>query len=243
MQHKALGIIPARGGSKGVPRKNIRPLAGKPLIVHTIEAALQARSLDRVIVSTDDEEIAAVARRAGAEVPFIRPAQYATDTASSLSVLQHALQWMRENEDYQPDALAVLPPTSPLRTVEHIDATIDLLWTSGMDSAVTITEVENHPYFVYSQSSCGQMHELMPMENKPMRRQDLPPYYTHSQAVVATLCAYLDGCQDPDPALNFASLIGHEIDRDAALDIDTPTDFLIAEMLLENKLVQGQKVA
>ncbi len=238
-----LGIIPARGGSKGVPRKNIRPLAGQPLIVHTIEAALQSSTLDRVIVSTDDEEIAEVARRAGAEVPFIRPARFASDTASSLSVLKHALEWLREHQDYSPDALAVLPPTSPLRTKDQIDATVDSLWSSGMDSAVTVTEVQDHPYFIFSRSPIGQMQELMPMDNKPLRRQELPDYYAHSQSVVVSRSSYLDRCQDPDPAINFLSMAGYKIDRQSALDIDTETDFLIAEMLFGKQLRPVQKVA
>lgn len=242
-QNKVLGIIPARGGSKGVPRKNIRLLCNKPLIVHTIEAAHRSTEISRVIVSTDDQEIAQIARGAGAEVPFIRPQRYATDTASSLSVLQHALAWVREHDNYSPDALAVLPPTSPLRKTADIDGTIRLLWSSGLDSAVTITEVQDHPYFIYNCERDGKLLELMPVEEKPMRRQDLPPYYTHSQAVIATKTSYLDLCKEHDPGINFLSMAGYKIDRNSALDIDSETDFLVAEMLLYRRLEQIRKVA
>lgn len=238
-----LGLIPARGGSKGVPRKNIRSLCGKPLIAHTIEAALRANSLSRIIVSTDDPEIAEVARRAGAEVPFLRPACFATDTASSLSVLKHAIDWLRTEENWCPEALAVLAPTSPLRSSEHIDGTIDLFFASGTDSAVTITSVQDHPYFVYSRTGDGQMHELLPIPDKPMRRQELPSFFTHTQAVVISRCSYLNRCQDPDPSINFQSLVGYEVNRDVALDIDTPDDFVRAEMLLEKRLVEGRNAA
>lgn len=244
MQHKeVLGIIPARGGSKGVPRKNIRPLYGKPLIVHTIEAALQSRLLHRIIVSTDDEEIAREARHAGVEVPFLRPAEFATDTASSISVVHHAMKWLEDHEQYRPDAVAILAPTSPLRTVEHIDSTISLLWSSGLDSAATITEVQDHPYFIYSISPEQQLKELIGDPDKPLRRQDLPKFYTHSQAVFVSRCHYLGNCGDPAPLINFSSVAGLPIDRESALDIDTIDDLQKAEAILRLRSEPASRVA
>ncbi|MCG8685357.1 MAG: acylneuraminate cytidylyltransferase family protein, partial [Desulfobacterales bacterium] len=199
MSKKVLGLIPARGGSKGIPRKNIRLLNGKPLLNYTVEAALKAASLDRVIVSTDDDEIAQVALKAGAEVPFMRPAEYATDTASSISVIKHALKWLKKNEGYRPDAVAFLAPTSPLRTTGQIDGTVDLLWNSKLDSAITICPVQDHPYFVYSLNEKGELIELIDIPDKPLRRQDLPDYYTESQSVIVSLTSYIDKCGDPAP--------------------------------------------
>lgn len=238
-----LGIIPARGGSKGVPRKNVRLLLGRPLIAHTIEAALQSRTVSRVIVSTDDAEIAEVARKAGAEVPFIRPAEFAGDTASSLSVVRHALAWLAQHESYRPAAVAVLPPTSPLRSAAQVDGTIELLWSSGLDSALTIAPVHNHPYYIFSREQDGRMKELLGIPNKPLRRQELPDFYAHSQAVVVSRTAYLEGCAATAPIFNLASLAGFEIDRESAHDIDTPIDLALAEMYLRQQQLLTDQVA
>lgn len=243
MSQEVLAVIPARGGSKGVPRKNIRHLAGQPLIAHTINAALQSRNVYRVIVSTDDPEIAEVARSFGAEVPFLRPEEFATDTATSLSAIQHAMSWLRENEAYQPEAVAVLAPTSPLRTISQIEATVDLLWTSESDSALTICAVQDHPYFIYQQDVDGGLSELVPMKEKPLRRQDLPIFYTHSQAVVVSRYSYLNHCSELQAIFNFQSMAGYLIDRDSALDIDTVDDFLRAEALLKQRQEQSLLVA
>lgn len=243
MTQDVVAIIPARGGSKGVPGKNIRPLAGQPLIAHTIKAALQSRNIHRVIVSTDDPKIAEVARRFGAEVPFMRPDEFATDTATSLSVIQHAMGWLAENEAYRAAAIAVLAPTSPLRTVVQIDETIDRLWRSKCDSALTICAVDDHPYFIYQQEDDGLLSELIPLADKPLRRQDLPPFYTHSQAVVVSRYGYLRKCGPLQAIFNFKSMAGYRIDRDSALDIDTLEDFQRAEKLFRQRQEQSLKVA
>ena len=124
---KILALIHARGGSKGIPRKNIIPFLGKPLIVWTIEAAKQSKYIKRIIVSTEDKEIAEISRINGVEVPFIRPVHLATDEATSVDTLTHALTWLKENENYIPDFIFVLNTTSPLRAVEDIDQSIELL--------------------------------------------------------------------------------------------------------------------
>lgn len=235
-QKTVLGLIPARGGSKGVLRKNIRPLCKRPLIDYTVEVALMANSLDRVIVSTDDTEIAKVAERAGAEVPFLRPEDYATDKASTLSVVHHAIDWLSKNEAYHPDAVVLLAPTCPLRTSEQIEASIDLLWTSRLDSVVTVFPIPYHPYFIYRLDENGRLNELITMPNKPLRRQELPSYYAHSQAIMVSRINYIKLCDHEMPVVNFRSVAGLEVDRQSALDIDTLTDFMVAEMFMRHRL-------
>ncbi|MEM2619603.1 MAG: acylneuraminate cytidylyltransferase family protein, partial [Candidatus Hadarchaeales archaeon] len=166
-----LGIIPARADSKGVPGKNIRSLGGKPLIAYTIEAALKS-DIDRVIVSTEDERIAKVAIEHGAEVPFLRPKELAADDTPSISVLIHALKQLAEKEGYRPDVVAFLQPTSPFRTQEHINAGLELLSKSEVDSVVGVCEVDanSHPYFVYAMAQDNTLRELIEMDRKPLRR-------------------------------------------------------------------------
>ncbi|HEX9660078.1 MAG TPA: acylneuraminate cytidylyltransferase family protein, partial [Rhodothermales bacterium] len=144
---RVLAVIPARGGSKGVPRKNLVQLCGRPLIAYTIGAGLSATSVSRLVVSTEDEEIASVARSLGADVPFIRPATLATDTAQSLPVVQHAIQAVEEVEGTPYDVIVMLQPTTPLRTAGDIDSAVALLLESGADSVVSVVDVGgHHPY-------------------------------------------------------------------------------------------------
>jgi N-acylneuraminate cytidylyltransferase len=148
--HTVLALIPARGGSKRIPKKNIKHLAGKPLIVHSIESARKSKYIDRLITSTDDSEIAEVARKHGSEVPFMRPAELANDMANDFSVFSHALEWLEQTEGWKPDIIVQLRPTSPLRTVEHIDAAIELLsQNKEADSVRTVTRPEQSPYKMY----------------------------------------------------------------------------------------------
>ncbi|MDY6974325.1 MAG: acylneuraminate cytidylyltransferase family protein [Thermodesulfobacteriota bacterium] len=235
-QKTVLGLIPARGGSKGILRKNIRALCGRPLLTYTVEAALKAQSLDRVIVSTDDSEIAHIAAAAGAETPFFRPPEYSTDTATCILAIKHAIAWLEDNENYHPDAVAFLPPTSPLRTAEQIDGTVNLLWSSGMDSAVTVCPVQDHPYYVYSIDDNLLLNELIAVHNKPKRRQELPVYYAQSQSVMVSLTSYLTICGDSDLERNPYSSAGFVIDRESAFDVDTPIDFVILEAIMRQRM-------
>ncbi|MCK4302580.1 MAG: acylneuraminate cytidylyltransferase family protein, partial [candidate division Zixibacteria bacterium] len=150
---KTLAIIPARGGSKGIPRKNLRLLAGKPLIAHTIEHARQARSIDRILVSTDDPEIASVSQRYGAEVIF-RPSEISGDTASSESALLHALEHLEKTEGYRPDLVAFLQCTSPLTSPGDIDSTVQALLDGDADSALAVTPF---PYFLWQRDKRGNL--------------------------------------------------------------------------------------
>src|SRR3990172_10695423 len=145
----ALGIIPARGGSKSIPRKNLHPLLGKPLIAWSILSALRATSLDRMIVCSDEAEIAEVAKRYGAEVPFLRPAEIAADETPDLPVFQHALRALREAEGYVPDAVVHLRPTQPLRTPGEIDQAVELWVRTGADCVKSVIPVSEHPFKMY----------------------------------------------------------------------------------------------
>lgn len=181
IDQKVLAIIPARGGSKGIPRKNIRLLAGYPLIAYSIAAALAAEAVQRVIVSTDDEEIAQVAHQFGAEVPFLRPAEHAQDRTPDLPVFKHALDWLLINEGYQPDIVIQLRPTSPFRRVWHINqAVYRLVETPMADSIRAVCVPFQNPYKMWRISSDGFMHPLMETEFREpynMPRQELPEVY------------------------------------------------------------------
>lgn len=182
---RILGVVPARGGSKSVPRKNIAPLAGVPLIGYTIQAARAAKRLARCIVSTDDEEIAETARRLGADVPFLRPAQLSTDAALSLPVLQHAME-QAEAADGPYDAVMMLQPTSPLRASSDIDTAAELLERSGADSVVSVVDVGGwHPARMKRVLEGGVLVNYAdpdgPEDMRP--RQALPPVYIRNGAI------------------------------------------------------------
>ena len=180
---EVLVLIPARGGSKGIPRKNIRDFAGSPLIAYSIAAGLQADLVTRVIVSTDDEEIAAVARQFGAETPFLRPAEFAQDRTTDLPVFEHALAWLKENENYVPDVVVQLRPTSPIRPVGCVDAAVRLLLDHPeADSVRGVVPAGQNPHKMWRiDEESGRMKNLLNVEgitepyNAP--RQALPPVY------------------------------------------------------------------
>ena len=184
-REKILAVIPARGGSKGVPRKNIRPICGKPLIAYTIETALAARhQFHRVIVSTEDEEIASIARRFGADVPFLRPAELATDQAATLPVLQHAVNFVEEQDQVTLDWVLLLQPTAPFRTVEDIDAALELGRQGGCDSVISVEEVfAVHPILM-KRIEDGRLLPFCIDEKEGTRRQDYqPPAYMRNGAI------------------------------------------------------------
>lgn len=175
---KIVGIIPARGGSERVQNKNLRNFCGKPLIAWTILTAKKSKYLDRVIVSTDNPQIAKVAKKYGAEVPFIRPAEFATSTIGIEPTLKHAYDWLLKNERYKADALALLMPTSPLRQSFHIDDAVRLLKNKKVDSVVTVNETPaNHtPYWTLIKPPKGKITLWggTPLKNILTRRQDFP---------------------------------------------------------------------
>jgi CMP-N-acetylneuraminic acid synthetase len=226
---RVLGLIPARGGSKGVPRKNVRLLCGKPLLQYTAEAALMAKRLARVVLSTDDEEIAAVGRRCGLEVPFRRPGHLAEDTTPMLPVVQQAVRWM-EAEGHFFDAICLLQPTNPLRRAGDIDACIELLEAGGADAVVTVLPVpeEYNPHWVYFQGEDGSLR-LSTGERWPIsRRQDLPPAFHREGSVYVTRRNVL---MEGD-SLYGRRLVGYCLSAERSVNIDSVEDWERAEKLL-----------
>src|SRR6266542_3101672 len=182
-----LAVIPARGGSKGVPRKNIRPLLGRPLLAYTAEAALGARGVRRAVLSTDDAEIAEVGRECGLDVPFLRPAELALDDTPTLPALQHAVGFLEARGD-RFDYICLLQPTQPLRTAEDIDRCIDLLLSENLDAVVSVLPVPHqyNPHWVYFRRPDGSLR-LSTGESAPIpRRQELPPAFHRDGSVYVT---------------------------------------------------------
>jgi CMP-N,N'-diacetyllegionaminic acid synthase len=226
---RVLGLIPARGGSKGVPRKNIRLLGERPLLEYTATAARAARRLARVILSTEDEEIADVGRRCGLEVPFLRPAELARDETPMLPVVVHALRWLEERGS-RFDAVCLLQPTNPFRRSEDIDACVVLLEAQGADAVVTVLPVppEYNPHWVYFRSEAGGIR-LATGEPAPIgRRQDLPPaFHREGSVYVVRSDVVLD-----QKSLYGRFLVGYEIDPRRSVNVDSLDDWARAERLL-----------
>lgn len=227
---EVVGIITARGGSKGLPRKNVKLLNGKPLIAWTIETALRSRSLNRVIVSTEDEEIAEISRRSGAEVPFLRPTQLAEDDTPTLPVLQHAVSWLESEEGYVPEVLVTLQPTSPLRRAEHIDQALSLLQQTGADSVVSVCLAEHNPYWM-KRLEGDRVYPFLNDVSNDLRRQDLPPVYRVNGAIYVTRSPVLMK-ENRILGENTRAIV---MDAESSIDIDTLLDFKIAEVLLKER--------
>lgn len=227
---KILALIPARGGSKGIPRKNVKLLAGKPLISWTINTALQSPSLAAVLVSTDDGEIAAVSRQYGAEVPFLRPAEFASDTATSLSVALHALDWLAQHQELQPEFVLLLQPTSPLRTADDIEKAIALQREKDAEAIVSLAPVVHPPHWL---RCLGPSDELLPWltEGSPVRRQEARPLYQLNGAIYLVKTSILLKAKTFFPEKTF----GFVMPEERSLDIDTPWGFHLADLVLQNR--------
>jgi CMP-N-acetylneuraminic acid synthetase len=229
---RVLGLVPARGGSKGVPRKNIKPLGGKPLLAWTAEAALGSKQLARVVLTTDDEEIAEVGRAVGLDVPFLRPADLAGDKVPTLPVVQHAVRWLEERGD-RFDAICLLQPTNPLRTTATIDGCIELFERTGADSLVTTLRVpaEYNPHWVYFEQPDGGL-QLATGEATPIpRRQDLPAAFHREGSVYLTRRDILVNLS----TLYGSRVVGYEVEPSTAVNIDTVEDWQRAEALLSTR--------
>ncbi len=227
---RVLGLIPARGGSKGVPGKNTKLLAGKPLLAYTAAAALAAQHLSRVVLSTDDEQIAAVGRACDIEVPFLRPAELAQDHSPTLPVVQHALRTL-EAAGEQFDAVCLLQPTNPLRRAVDIDACITLFEREQADSVVTVLPVpaEYNPHWVYFRAADGSLR-LSTGESTPIpRRQALPPAFHREGSVYVTRRDVIL----EENSLYGQRVLGVELDPARSVNIDTPDDWAHAEALLQ----------
>jgi len=230
---EVLALIPARGGSKSIPRKNILEFAGYPLIAYSIASALAAETVTRVVVSTDDDEISRISRRYGAETPFTRPEEHSRDETPDLPVFIHALEWLRDNEDYQPEIIVQLRPTSPLRRIQHIDeAVYRLLERPVADSVRTVCIPFQNPFKMWRIGSNGYLTPLVDTpypEAYNMPRQALPQVYWQT--------GYVDAAW-ADTILTKNSMTGNHIlplviDPSEWIDIDSTDDWRRAERMLE----------
>jgi CMP-N,N'-diacetyllegionaminic acid synthase len=224
-----LGLVPARLNSKGIPRKSLAPLAGRPLVEYTFEAARASRALTRIVVSTDDPDVAALARAQGIDVPFMRPASLAADDTPMLEVMRHAIGWLRQAQAYESAVIVLLQPTSPLRRGRHIDGAIERLESSGADISVSVVSVP-HQYAPESlMVERGSWLEPF-LEGRPLlRRQDKPCYVARNgPAVLAARTSYIETCG----YLYEGHVAGYSMEARESIDVDVPADLRDAEVAL-----------
>lgn len=235
---RVLGIITARGGSKRLPGKNIKEFHGKPLLAWSVEVGQQAGVFDEFILSTDDAEIAEVGKRAGIEVPFMRPAELASDTSSSYDAVIHAVSWMKENKNYEPDWIVLLEPTAPGRQEEHIRDVVAVAEKNVADSIIGITEMPGHFSFskelkIDGESIVSRVHDGVLMKDLIHRNQDVPKsYYINSTVYAFKTKNLFDG----NNSLWGDSTYGYVMDSKYAFDIDTQEDWLVAEIKMKKLL-------
>ena len=235
---EVLALIPARGGSKSIPRKNIRNFDGHPLIAYSIAAGLAAETVTRVMVSTDDEEIAAISRRYGAEAPFLRPAEFSQDHTPDLPVFQHALQWLEANESYRPEIVVQLRPTSPLRRTRHIDqAVLRLIERPEADAVRTVCIPFQNPFKMWRIDAEGFMVPFVDIgipEAYNLPRQALPEVYWQTGYVDA---AWGDTIRQKN-SMTGDRILPLIIGAEEWIDIDSPDDWRRAERMLESGEIQ-----
>jgi CMP-N,N'-diacetyllegionaminic acid synthase len=233
---KVLGVVTARAGSKAIPGKNTRLLAGQPLITYTFDAARASGVFDRLILSTDDPQAAALARERGCEVPFMRPPALAADDTPHLPVLQHALTWLRDHDAYAPDWVMILQPTSPLRQPRHIREAVDLGVAAAADSVVSVDEIPAHfnPMRVVTIDEHGWARLFvggMPVKKRPARRQDAPKAWVLNGAIYLFRPALL--FYPIEPSLYGDKVAAYCMSPPYGFNIDEPEDWATAEHLLE----------
>jgi len=227
-----LAFIPARAGSKRVANKNIRPLSGKPLIAYTIEAASGSRHVNRVVISTDSEAIAAVARQYGAEVPFMRPESIAQSDSTEMQFFDHALGWLKENEGYEPDLIVLLYPTSPFRKAESIDRAVEvMLKHPEADSLRSVRLCSEHPYKMWVKGEDGYLKPFVGGKNPNIHTlsyQLLPTVYIQNASIYITKPETIRNKKSPTGDV----IIPFVMDEMESVDINTPIDFKFAELLM-----------
>ena len=221
-----LGLVVARGGSKGLPRKNVLDLGGRPLVAWTVAAGLASKTIDRLIISTDDTEIANAARAAGAEVPFLRPDHLAGDGSGSADVVIHALDSLDQAYDY----VVLLQATSPLRLAEDIDGAVALCHERGATSCFAITEMSPPPYWALHLSEDGRVHEVLPPPPGVLRRQDLPHTYVTNGAVYVVQTEWFRRTR----VFEDHDTLGYVMPPERSVDIDTKLDLLLARAIVAN---------
>jgi CMP-N,N'-diacetyllegionaminic acid synthase len=233
MTARTVAIIPARGGSKSIPKKNIVPLCGMPLIGHVIRALRDASSVQRIVVSTDDKEIAAIAVSHGAEVPFMRPAHLSTDTTSGIDPIMHAVEWLRDNESHMPEYVVVVQPTSPFVTSAQIDAVYERMIQDNADSGITVVPVPRifHPYHIRTMDASGHLSFVSEQEHyaHPTRQSD-PPYFAFGNVYWVRSALLL-----LEQKLEVGKRVGVPIDAISAFDINDAHDLEIASHVCKKK--------
>jgi N-acylneuraminate cytidylyltransferase len=218
-----LAITPARGGSKGIPRKNITQVGGKPLIAWTIEEAKKSRYIDRLILSSEDDETIEVAKTWGCEVPFKRPIELAQDDTPGIDPVLHALETLPIY-----DYVILLQPTSPLRNRDDIDSSLERCLSANANACVSVTEVAENPYWMYTIAEDGAMHQLMQTDNVFSRRQDLPKVYKLNGAVYVAKCEWLTRSR----SFVSSETIAYVMPSHRSLDIDNELDMSILGMII-----------
>ena len=233
---RVLAVVPARGGSKGIPRKNLQLLGGKPLVAHAVATGLAASLVDRVLCTTDDPEIADAARAAGAEVPFLRPAELAQDASEDWPVFMHVLAWLDREAAWTPDLVVNLRPTSPLRTPQHVDDAIRLLLETGADSVKAVCLARQHPHKMWLRQADGRIEPYLKTPMRLSRGPDVPRaelediYWQNGVVDVTRRTVILEHRVMIGP--HVAGLVTEPAD---SIDIDTPLDLALAELVLARR--------
>ena len=228
-----IAVIPARGGSKRIPRKNIKYFCGKPIIAYSIQVAKECGCFDKVIVSTDDQEIADISKQYGADVPFIRPDNISSDHSTSVEVVRHALNTLEEF-GYHYDYVILLQPTSPLRTAEHIDAAVKLFVAKDADAVISVTKTTSSPLWANTIPKNGSMDNFLQENVENKRSQDLPIYYELNGAI------YLINSQKILEENTFflrKNVFSYQMGKLSSIDIDTNYDFFIASMIARDGFI------
>lgn len=239
MTGHCVALITARGGSKRLPRKNALPLAGLPLIAWTIKAALEAETINRVMVSTDDPELMEISAKAGAEVPFRRPQELSGDKSNHYDVVEHALTWLEQDEGRPPDMVVLLQPTSPLRNGADIDGLVRLVDNANADSGFTVGPVQTHPAHVFRVDESSRATPLYSRGEGYVRTQDLEPLYCENGAAYVirpptfrTRSTILGECP-----------VAHIMPPERSIDIDTALDLAIAAALIDKRGTEERQSA
>lgn len=232
---KILAFIPARGGSKRIPKKNLKLLNGKPLIAYTIEAARKSRLVNRIIVSTDSEEIASVSKQYGAEVPFMRPENISQSHSTEMQFFEHALDWLEKNENYTTDLIVLLYPTSPFRKPESIDRAVEeMMKNTGADSLRSVTLCSEHPYKMWVIED-GRLQPFVKGGDKNLHTlsyQLLPTVYIQNASIYITKPETIRNKKNPTGDL----IVPFIMDEQESIDVNTPLDFELAEMIITKQI-------
>jgi len=225
-----LAIIPARGGSKSIPNKNIMAICGKPLIAYTIDAGKKSKYIDEIIVSTDSDVIKVIAEQYGANVPFLRPDELSNDTSKSIDVVMHVIEYYKKN-NVSFDYVILLQPTSPLRTFKHLDAAIEKLIESNKTSLVSVCEADENPVLMRSIEN-EKLKEVISFEGTNLRRQDLPTFYIFNGAL------YINSNEMILSSKKFVdeNTIPYVMDKESSIDIDTMLDARLVELIIKENI-------